>query len=120
MNPRSIARQGMNFARYRSQFRQIGHPALAILLIALVLFLTVLASSESLHKLFHSDADSADHHCAAVLFAHGQIESATIDFHAVIPAVFVEAAVRFECSVFSTTIDDLPPGRGPPTPFAVS
>jgi hypothetical protein len=48
----------------------------AVFSLALFLALQVVASSPGLHKLIHSDAGSADHHCAVTLFAHGQVNSA--------------------------------------------
>jgi hypothetical protein len=43
----------------------------------LVLFLSlqIFTASEPLHKLIHSDADSASHQCAVTLFSHGQVNA---------------------------------------------
>jgi hypothetical protein len=44
--------------RYKKEhFRQFSKSLVAVLLVGMVLFVAVLASSESLHKLIHSDAD---------------------------------------------------------------
>jgi hypothetical protein len=50
----------------------------ASLLAALVLCLSLLGSSPALHKLIHSDAGAADHHCAITLFAKGQVNSVNV------------------------------------------
>lgn len=60
----------MHIASFRGRsFRRVSG------IICLVLFLTLqlFASSESLHKLIHPDADSPDHHCAITMLAHGQV-----------------------------------------------
>jgi hypothetical protein len=90
------------------------HPALAVLLIGLVLLLNAMAAAPVLHELFHKDADQADHHCAVTLFAHGHVESAVCDVPVVLPATFVENTPHLAFSIFSTVIDNLPPGRAPP------
>lgn len=51
--------------------------ALAFLGVSLVLLLSVLGASPSLHKLLHPDADHADHQCVITLFTKGQITLAT-------------------------------------------
>lgn len=48
----------------------------AAFVLALYLTVQLLASSTALHKLIHSDADSASHHCAITLFTRGQMNSA--------------------------------------------
>ena len=80
----------------------------------MVLFVAVLASSESLHKLIHSDADEASHQCAVTLFAHGHVESVVCDVPVVLPATLVETTPHFEIFIFSSTVENLPPGRAPP------
>jgi len=98
----------------KSKLNRFGKPALALLLVWLVLLLNAMAAAPALHELIHRDADSAGHSCAATLFAHGYVESAVCDVPAVLPATFVEAAPRLTFFVFSARIDNLPPGRAPP------
>jgi hypothetical protein len=101
--------------RYKKEhFRQFSKSLVAVLLVGMVLFVATLASSESLHKLIHSDADEAGHQCAVTLFAHGHVESAACDVPVVLPATFVETTPHLEFSIFSSTIENLPPGRAPP------
>jgi hypothetical protein len=52
--------------------------ALASLLIALVLLISVVAASPSLHELIHADAGDANHHCAATEFIKGQVDSVAV------------------------------------------
>jgi hypothetical protein len=98
----------------KEYFRRLSKSFIAALLIGLVLFMAALASSESLHKLIHSDADEAGHECAVTLFAHGHVESAVCDIPVVTPTVWVETVPFVEFAIFSTTIENLPPGRAPP------
>ena len=84
------------------------------MLIGLVLFMAALASSEALHKLVHHDAGEANHECAVTLFAHGHVDSTVCDIPLVTPTVRVETTPHLECFVFSTAIENLPPGRAPP------
>jgi len=83
----------------------------------LALFLTVqlLASSEALHKLIHSDADSANHHCAITLFARGQVNSA----ESLAPLIAFVAALFFllpplQSAVFSSFEYRFCASRAPP------
>jgi hypothetical protein len=98
----------------KEHFCQLGKSFVAALLIGLVLSMAALASSETLHKLIHHDAEEAGHECAVTLFAHGHIESAACDVPVVLPTTFVETTPHFEFFVFSTAIENLPPGRAPP------
>ena len=47
----------------------------AAVCLALFLTLQLFASSSSLHKLIHPDADSPGHHCAITLLAQGQVSA---------------------------------------------
>jgi hypothetical protein len=60
------------------KFRESAGKALALLMVATVLSLSLISSSPALHRLLHGDADAAEHQCAVTLFAHGQVESAAI------------------------------------------
>jgi hypothetical protein len=101
--------------RYKKEhFSRFSKSLVAVLLVGLVLFIAALASSESLHKLVHHDADEAGHECAATLFAHGNVESAVCDVPVVLPTIFVETTPIVVFSFFSPAIENLPPGRAPP------
>jgi hypothetical protein len=98
----------------KRHFKKFGKPALAALLVGLVLLLDAMAASPALHELIHKDADEADHHCAVTMFAQGKFDSATCEVPAVIPTVCFETTPFIFFSVFSTAIENLPQGRAPP------
>ena len=100
--------------RLRPSFGKCGKPALSGLLVALVLLLNALAAAPALHELIHPDADQADHSCAITLFAHGQVDSASVDVPVALPAAGIETVPSIIFSVPGTTIENLPPGRAPP------
>ena len=99
---------------------RFGKPALAVLLIGLVLLLDAMAAAPVLHELIHKDAENATHSCAVTLFAHGHVESATCDIPAILPVTFVEVTPSLAFSTFNPTLENLPPGRAPPALCAVS
>ncbi|HEV2693135.1 MAG TPA: hypothetical protein VG347_09600 [Verrucomicrobiae bacterium] len=95
-------------------FKPHGKAFIAALLVALVLLLDAMAACPSLHELIHQDANASDHHCVVTLFAHGQVDSATVEVAAAGPLVSIETTSQFEFSVFTPAIQNLPAGRGPP------
>jgi hypothetical protein len=98
----------------KSKLNRFDKPALGVLLIGLVLLLNAMAAAPALHELIHKDADNASHSCAVTLFAHGHVDLTTCDIPLVTPTVRVETTPHLECFVFSTAIENLPPGRAPP------
>jgi len=90
-----------------------GRILIGIIAVGLVLLLDAMAACPSLHELLHQDAKTSDHQCVVTLFAHGQVDSASVDVSVVAPPVSIETTPQFEFSVFATAID-LPAGRGPP------
>ncbi|HEY2329931.1 MAG TPA: hypothetical protein VGI63_08990 [Verrucomicrobiae bacterium] len=96
-------------------FNQCGKTAVSVLLVGVVVLLLAMAASPALHKAIHHDADKSDHDCAATMFAHGKMDSATIEVPAVIPTVSIEVTSQFVFSVFSPAIENLPAGRAPPS-----
>ena len=88
---------------------------LALLCLALFLALELFAAVPTLHKLIHSDADSAAHHCAITLFTHGNVSAADSSAEIVIFA----AALLFTLPVMQSAILSrfdcrLAPSRAPP------
>ena len=79
-----------------------------------------MAACPSLHELIHKDADKAGHECAVTMFAHGQVDSATVDVVVAAPKTFVAFHLSVEISDFSPAIENLPAGRAPPILPAVS
>jgi hypothetical protein len=87
---------------------------IALLMVALVLLLNALAASPSLHEWFHADAGSAHHRCAVTMFAHGQVDTASVDVPVAVPVTLGDIVVPAEISFYHPSIDNLPAGRGPP------
>ncbi len=98
----------------KSHFVQIGKPALAALLVGVVLLLDAMAACPALHKMIHKDAGKEDHDCAVMMFAHGKVESASVEVPVAITTVPVEATPQIYFSFASTAIENLPLGRAPP------
>ena len=57
--------------RYRNLGSQKG--VLILFCLALFVFVHVVSVHAGIHKLFHNDADSADHQCIATLLASGHL-----------------------------------------------
>jgi hypothetical protein len=91
-----------------------GTAAIAALLVGMVLLLNAMAACHELHKWFHKDADQPGHECAVTIFAHGKVESVTVEIPAIVPAASIESTPQVEFSVFTTVVENLPPGRAPP------
>jgi hypothetical protein len=95
-------------------FKRHGQAVLAPLLVGLVLLLDAMAAAPQLHEFFHHDADAPGHECAVTLFAHGHIDSASVEVpvnHTIVPFV---SAPPISFSVFAPAIKNLPAGRAPP------
>jgi hypothetical protein len=93
-----------------NQFRVLSG-ALSVLL---VLGLNLLNASPKLHELVHKDAGSNTHRCAVTMFAHGQVDSASVDLARIEPSVLIEAAQPLSSSIFAPAVENLPAGRAPP------
>ncbi|HEX4350420.1 MAG TPA: hypothetical protein VH251_08525 [Verrucomicrobiae bacterium] len=102
------------------QFNRPSQAVIASLLAGLVLLLNAMAASPSLHEWFHADAGESGHQCAVTLFAHGQVDSSTVDVIVASPQTFVASNPTVEISVFSPAIENLPAGRAPPVSFSNS
>ena len=92
----------------------LGRSAVAVSLVLLLWLQLAMAASETLHKFIHTDADQPGHECAVTLFAHGQVETTTVDVPVLPPVTGVEITPRQFPLVFSAPSQLLPPGRGPP------
>jgi hypothetical protein len=99
---------------------RLSQAATAWLLIGLVLLLNAMASSPALHEWFHADAGQAEHQCAVTLFAHGQVDSSTVDVVHPAPLTLLTACVIAELPDFSPTLRLLPAERAPPVSLAHS
>lgn len=101
-------------------FQRRGGAIIASLLTGLVLVLNAMVASPSLHECVHADAGNSGHQCAVTLFAHGQVDSASVDVAAVEPHALVAVLPSVEISVFGSAIENLPAGRAPPVSFSNS
>ena len=101
-------------------FRSNGKPVIALLLVGLILLLDAMVACPSLHELIHKDGDSDEHHCAVTMFAHGKVDSATVDISFATPTILVESIPQISFFVFAPAIENLPAGRAPPVLPAVS
>ena len=98
----------------------IGKPALAALLVGIVLLLDAMAACPALHEMIHRDAGKEDHDCAVTMLALGKMDSAVCEVIIPLPAVSVETVQYFTFSIFSPAIENLPLGRAPPALRPVS
>jgi len=94
--------------------------AIASLLTGLVLLLNAMSASPTLHEWFHADAGKAEHQCAVTLFAHGQMDSASVAVPVVAALALIPSVPSVEISVFHPVIEQLPAGRAPPIPSTPS
>ncbi len=99
------------------QFKPAGQAVLASLLTGLVLLLNAMTASPTLHEWIHADAGQADHECAVTLFAHGQVDSASVAVPMVASLTLIQTVPPVEISVFRPAIEQLPAGRAPPASF---
>lgn len=95
-------------------FKRHRNAVIASLLVALILLLDAMAACPALHELIHHDADEPGHQCAVTLFAHGQVDSVTVDVAPVVTGPFIETTERAIVTVFSSSVELLPAGRAPP------
>jgi hypothetical protein len=96
--------------------RQRFYAATAILSLAVWLFMAAAETSTPLHAWLHGGSiPDNDDDCAIVALIHGKIETTPCDIPVVIPATWVETTPRIEISVFCPAIENLPPGRAPPS-----
>jgi hypothetical protein len=98
----------------------IGKPALAALLVGVVLLLDAMAACPALHEMIHHDAGKEDHECAVTMFAHGKAISVTCEIIIPPPTLSIEIVRPLIISVYSPAIENLPQGRAPPALSTVS
>lgn len=89
----------------------------ALVCLALFLTLELSASIPGLHKLIHSDAGSARHHCAVTVFSHGNVSAADTSTSIVIfVAALLFSLPILQSAIFSRFDYRLAPSRAPPAP----
>jgi len=104
----------------KCHFKLRGKAVIASLLVCLVLLLDAMAACPQLHELIHKDADQADHDCAVTMFAHGKVDSVSVEISTVTPSAAIAPTPQIVISVFAPAIENLPAGRAPPVLPAVS
>jgi hypothetical protein len=100
--------------RQLSQFIEQNEAVIGCLLMCLILLLDAMAVCPALHELLHKDAAQAGHECAVTIFTHGKADTANVEVPILVMAMVLEATMAIEFSVFSTSVEHLPPGRAPP------
>lgn len=91
-----------------------GRRVKAALLLGLFLFVLALASSSQAHRVFHPNANQADHHCAATMLASGKVDAAPSAVVVLLAPLLSVTLVRVEVSSPSVTSFNLSLSRGPP------
>ncbi|HEY5041886.1 MAG TPA: hypothetical protein VIK53_07770 [Verrucomicrobiae bacterium] len=104
----------------KRHFKRHSKAVIASLLAGLVLLLDAMAACPALHELIHHDADQPGHECAVTLFAHGHVDSTSVDVPVAAAVVPIETTLQAEFLVFAPAIQNLPAGRAPPVLHAVS
>jgi hypothetical protein len=90
------------------------------ILLASYLLVLAMAASPALHQWLHNDADEADHQCAAVTAAHGQIDRPMAEIAVVAspapswvkarPAIYANKVARV--FLVNGVLEHAPPQRG--------
>lgn len=87
----------------------------SLLFLALFLTLQLFASSGSLHRLLHSDANSPDHHCAITLLTQGQVNVPVVmNLWLAFALALIFSLPLLQATVQSSLDLRLAPGRAPP------
>lgn len=104
----------MNSQRINAFCHGAGKPAVAVVLVLLVLFSALASASPCLHHWLHEDDQSPSHYCAVTVVEHGQAETASI-WVSVAPAALGVPSSALLCESFFISHDlTLHPERGPP------
>jgi len=91
-----------------------GRSLKGLILLGLFLFVMGLASSVGLHRAFHPNASSPDHHCVVTLLTSGHV-GASVGMAAVAaPTIALVSPVFPEPSFQAEVSFNLPLSRGPP------
>lgn len=93
---------------------------MAVLSLALWLFMAVTEVCTPLHAWLHGGAIPENDDCAVVAIAHGKVTAVLVPAPMVVPVTGMEIVPRLEFSVFRPVIAFLPDARGPPVLPVVS
>jgi hypothetical protein len=89
--------------------------ALAALLAALYLFLSLVAVNHALHACWHEDAGQPDHQCVLTLLGNGQVALESTATEPILSGAPFIVRLTFAELHLTPACHRLPPGRGPPT-----
>ena len=104
----------MNTSRTAAAWRAFGKPALAGLLVFLLLLSALASASPALHHWLHHDHQSPSHYCLVTALEHGQTEVVSASI-APAPVVDGFSITALPCESFFISHDlTLHPERGPP------
>jgi hypothetical protein len=90
----------------------------AVLQLVLFLFVLAMATSESLHRALHHDADEPNHQCAVTMLHAGQVNAPTADAPIIRPQPITSALPVIESFFVASEVFYLPPSCGPPALLA--
>lgn len=100
--------------RFITVLRQAAKPALASLLIALVIWLVTFGGTSSFHESLHTDS-AGDGACVICLFTHSQVDTATVGALPVFFFAVCIGLVPLARQMILTALDlRLAPSRAPP------
>jgi len=100
--------------------RQHLYLAVAVLSLAVWLFMSAAEAYRPLHAWLHGGTIPDDDDCAIVAITHGKVEPVACDIPVAVPITWIEVAPRVEFFVFNKTVENLRSGRAPPALPAVS
>ena len=87
----------------------------ALLFLALFLSLQLFASSGTMHRTIHSDANSPNHHCVLTLLTQGQVNGPVVlGLWLTFAAALIFSLPLLQAAVQSSLDLRLAPGRAPP------
>jgi hypothetical protein len=95
-----------------------GNWIVAVLQLALFLFVLAMTQIQSLHHAYHPDAANPAHQCVVTMLQGGQVDAPNCDA-AIVPAVVQGTTHAGIESFFVPSVDySLPPSCGPPGPLS--
>ncbi len=94
---------------------KVAKATLAGMLVVLMLWLSTFAATSAFHQSLHADTDTGGHHCVICVFAHGQVDTASVGGFTALFIAFGVGLVPLARQVTLPSIDlRLAPGRAPP------
>ena len=105
----------MHQQRTSPGFSTAAKAALAGMMVLLLLWLATFAATSAFHQSLHADAGTGGHHCVICVFAHGQVDTASVGGLTVLFIAFCVGLVPLARQLMLSSIDlRLAPSRAPP------